>query len=57
MACPVNHPFFHAFVFFIGVLIVLSRYARAADVPSHLFASPLAHRALPLLTPPLQHIG
>jgi hypothetical protein len=28
MACPVNHPAFHALVFLIGVIIVLSRYAR-----------------------------
>lgn len=32
MACPVNHPLFHAVVFLIGVLVVLSRYVRAADV-------------------------
>lgn len=30
MACPVNHPLFHALVFLIGVLVVLSRYARAS---------------------------
>lgn len=31
MACPVNHPWFHALVFFLGVLIVLARYARADE--------------------------
>lgn len=31
MACPVNHPFFHALVFLLGVLVVLSRYARAQE--------------------------
>jgi hypothetical protein len=40
MACPVNHPFFHALVFFLGVLVVLSRYARAQDsVPVATFGS------------------
>lgn len=34
MACPVNHPMFHAVVFLIGVLVVLSRYVRAAPSPS-----------------------
>lgn len=29
MACPVNHPLFHALVFLLGVLVVLSRYVRA----------------------------
>jgi hypothetical protein len=29
MACPVNHPFFHALVFLLGIIVVLSRYARA----------------------------
>lgn len=28
MACPVNHPAFHALVFLIGVLIMLSRYIK-----------------------------
>lgn len=31
MACPVNHPLFHAVVFLIGVLVVLSRYVRAYE--------------------------
>ena len=38
MACPVNHPFFHALVFLLGIIVVLSRYARAADA----FTAPLA---------------
>ncbi|SNX82242.1 uncharacterized protein MEPE_00948 [Melanopsichium pennsylvanicum] len=29
MACPVNHPAFHALVFLIGVLIMFSRYIKA----------------------------
>ncbi|PWN20701.1 hypothetical protein BCV69DRAFT_312652 [Microstroma glucosiphilum] len=38
MACPVNHPLFHALVFLIGILVVLSRYVRAdgiLSVPPH----------------------
>lgn len=29
MACPVNHPAFHAFVFLIGVLIMFGKYIKA----------------------------
>ncbi|CAO1622641.1 unnamed protein product [Parajaminaea phylloscopi] len=39
MACPVNHPMFHAVVFLIGVLVVLSRYVRAATPASELVQS------------------
>ncbi|CCF54993.1 uncharacterized protein UDID_17004 [Ustilago sp. UG-2017a] len=28
MACPVNHPAFHAFVFLIGVLIMFGKYIK-----------------------------
>ncbi|PWN93804.1 hypothetical protein FA10DRAFT_264402 [Acaromyces ingoldii] len=34
MACPVNHPFFHALVFLLGVIVVLSRYVKSAELPS-----------------------
>lgn len=37
MACPVNHPWFHAVVFLLGVIVVLSRYVRADE--AHLLAS------------------
>lgn len=32
MACPVNHPLFHAFIFLLGIIVVLSRYARAEPI-------------------------
>jgi hypothetical protein len=29
MACPVNHPAFHALVLFMGVLIMLAKHIKA----------------------------
>jgi len=48
MACPVNHPFFQAFIFLIGALVVLARYARGAEFPIHqplLLAAPILSNA------------
>ncbi|KAE8253935.1 hypothetical protein A4X06_0g1145 [Tilletia controversa] len=45
MACPVNSPAFHALIFLIGLLIVLGRYVKGAEVSN--LSSPAG--ALPLL--------
>jgi len=46
MACPVNSPAFHALVFLIGLIIVLGRYVKGAEVSS---AAQLSSAALPLV--------
>lgn len=58
MACPVNHPWFHALVFLLGVIVVLSRYARAEPIsavgpPSVSFAA----SAAPVLSDAMQQLA
>jgi hypothetical protein len=56
MACPVNHPFFHALVFLLGVIVVLSRYARAETVTNTGGALSLALSAVPALSNGVHHM-
>ncbi|PWN41275.1 hypothetical protein IE81DRAFT_324779 [Ceraceosorus guamensis] len=37
MACPVNHPAFHALIFVLGIIVVLFRHVKGAELPNASF--------------------
>lgn len=57
MACPVNHPAFHALIFLLGIIVVLSRYARAEPI-SHAAPQLVSFVAAgPALSEAMQHFA